>query len=71
MGKAQLMTAPHTPAPHTPHQIVIAITDEGGHVAWCTGSNPLGRSWVDGVVADWFSIHTPDGGEPHPSPAVA
>lgn len=37
--------------------VVVAITSEGGHVAWCSGAAPLGNYWVDDVTVEWLQQH--------------
>ena len=41
---------------HNPH-VVIGITDEGGHLAWCQGWLALGRYWAEQAAVEFFLSH--------------
>lgn len=67
-----------THAPEANANLVVAMTQEGGHVAWLTGTLPRGRSWVEQPllqfaegVLQWNAEHgeperTRQGAELHP-----
>lgn len=38
--------------------LMVIITQEGGHLAWGTGFWPSGSSWSDQVTANWLTYHT-------------
>ena len=42
-------------APRVNPNLVVALTDDGGHVAWLQGSVwPVGASWIDACVVEFF-----------------
>lgn len=49
-------------AKHNP-ELIVGSTEEGGHVAWCTGMWGDGASWVEEPVVQWFSSVSRELGE--------